>query len=391
MLIDGVNLAEGSNIANAIIGSGTTLPSTAEKGQLFYKDGEGLFIYSGTEWAASSSGSTFTTPVVAPSFSGAGTGLTGTAAGLSIGGNAATATTATSATTAGSATTATTATNNVLKAGDTMTGPLVLSGQPTLDLHAASKSYVDAVAQGLDPKASVRLATTANITLSGAQTIDGVAAVAGDRVLVKNQTTGAQNGIYVVASGAWVRATDADSSTKVTPGMYTFVEDGTVGSASGWNLITKAPITLGTTALVFSQFNGGTSYTAGTNVNITGNVISVPNANIPYDIAGAILGKPLGSAVVMRFVAVRNFTFPIDLSGSSARVSTAATASTVLTLMKNGVQFGTITFAAGGSAGTLSVPSATSFSFGNILTVVAPATADATFGDAQFTFVAQLT
>ena len=405
MLIDGVNLAEGSNIANAIIGSGTTLPSTAEKGQLFYKDGEGLFIYSGTAWAASSSGSTFTTPVVAPSFSGAGTGLTGTAAGLSIGGNAATATlatsattattatTATSATTAGSATTATTATtatNNVLKAGDTMTGPLVLSGQPTLDLHAASKSYVDAVAQGLDPKASVRVATTANITLSGTQTIDGVAVVAGDRVLVKNQTTGAQNGIYVVAAGAWARATDADSNVKVTPGMYTFVEDGAVGSASGWNLITKAPITVGTTALVFTQFNGGTSYTAGTNVNITGNVVSVPNANIPYDIAGAVLGKPLGSAVVMRFIAVRGFTIPATFAGTRATSATAATASTVLTVLKNGTQFGSLTWAAAGTVATLS-SSASTFVAGDILTVVAPATADATFGDAQFTFIATLT
>lgn len=393
MLIDGVNLAEGSNIANAIIGSGATLPSTAEKGQLFYKDGEGLFIYSGTAWAASSSGSTFTTPVVAPSFQGAGTGLTGTAASLSIGGNAATATTATSATTAGSATTATTATtatNNVLKAGDTMTGPLVLSGQPTLDLHAASKSYVDAVAQGLDPKASVRVATTANITLSGTQTIDGVAVVAGDRVLVKNQTTGSQNGIYVVAAGAWARATDADSNVKVTPGMYTFVEDGTVGSASGWNLITKAPITVGTTALVFTQFNGGTSYTAGTNVNITGNVVSVPNANIPYDIAGAVLGKPLGSAVVMRFIAVRGFTIPATFAGTRATSATAATASTVLTVLKNGTQFGSLTWAAAGTVATLS-SSASTFVAGDILTVVAPATADATFGDAQFTFIATLT
>ena len=402
MLIDGVNLAEGSNIANAIIGSGATLPSTAEKGQLFYKDGEGLFIYSGTAWSLSSSGSTFTTPVIAPSFSGAGTGLTGTAAGLSIGGNAATATsattagsatTATSATTAGSATTATTATtatNNVLKAGDTMTGALVLSGQPTLDLHAATKSYVDAVAQGLDTKASVRLATQFDISLSGLQTIGGVPTVAGDRVLVKNQSNAAQNGIYVAASGAWTRAIDADTSAKVTSGMYTFVEDGPVNAGTGWNLITKAPIVLGTTALTFSQFNGGTSYTAGTNVNITGTVISVPNANIPYDIAGAVLGKPLGSAVVMRFIAVRGFTIPAAFAGTRATSATAATASTVLTVLKNGTQFGSLTWAAAGTVATLS-SSASTFVAGDILTVVAPATADATFGDAQFTFIATLT
>lgn len=85
---------------------------------------------------------------------------------------------------------------------------------------AATKNYVDATAQGLDVKGSVKAATTANITLSGAQTIDGIALVAGDRCLVKNQTTTSQNGIYVVAASTWSRATDMDVWTEV-PGAFT--------------------------------------------------------------------------------------------------------------------------------------------------------------------------
>lgn len=91
---------------------------------------------------------------------------------------------------------------------------------PTVATDAATKSYVDSVAQGLDIKASVKVATTANITLSGTQTIDGIVLVASDRVLVKDQTTGTQNGIYVVAAGAWTRATDMASGSDAS-GAFT--------------------------------------------------------------------------------------------------------------------------------------------------------------------------
>jgi hypothetical protein len=122
---------------------------------------------------------------------------------------------------------------------------------------AARKADVDAAANGLDVKLSVRAATTANITLSGAQTIDGVSVVAGDRVLVKNQTTTTQNGIYVAASGAWARSSDADTNAEVHAGMFTFVTEGTTNADSGWVLATNDPITLGTTSLTFAQFSGG--------------------------------------------------------------------------------------------------------------------------------------
>jgi len=160
-----------------------------------------------------------------------------------------------------------------------MTGPLTLSGDPTSAFHAATKNYVDASIQGLDIKGSCRVATTGNITLSGLQTIDGVSLVAGDRVLVKDQTNAVENGIYVVSSGAWTRATDADTSEKMTSGTYTFVSEGTVNHGYGWVLITPDPITLGTSELTFTQFNGAGSIVAGNGLTQTGNSIDVVGGN----------------------------------------------------------------------------------------------------------------
>lgn len=158
---------------------------------------------------------------------------------------------------------------------DLLSNRIVNVADPTGPQDAATKAYVDASAQGLDIKESVLAATTANITLSGAQTIDGVAVGAGDRVLVKDQTTASENGIYEAAAGAWARAPDADTSADVTPGMFTFVEQGTANGDTGWVLTTDAPITLGTTALAFSQFSGGGDVTAGAGLTKTGQTIDV--------------------------------------------------------------------------------------------------------------------
>lgn len=146
---------------------------------------------------------------------------------------------------------------------------------PTSDSDAATKAYVDAVKQGLDIKDSVRAATTANIVLSGTQTVDGVALVAGDRVLVKDQVSASTNGIYVVAIGAWDRAHDANTSSKAHAGIFTFVAEGTVNADSGWVLTTNDPITLGTTALTFTQFSGAGQITAGDGLTKSGNTLNV--------------------------------------------------------------------------------------------------------------------
>lgn len=151
---------------------------------------------------------------------------------------------------------------------------------PTADTDAATKAYVDAARSGLDVKTSCRAATSANITLSGTQTIDGVAVIAGDRVLVKDQTTASANGIYVVAAGAWSRSTDADTDAEVHAGMFTFIEEGTLYADSGWVLTTNNPIVVGSTSLTFAQFSGAGQITAGAGLTKTGNTIdAVGTAN----------------------------------------------------------------------------------------------------------------
>lgn len=158
--------------------------------------------------------------------------------------------------------------------GGTMTGAITLSADPTQAMHAATKQYVDATAQGLDVKQSVKAATTASITLSAAQTIDGVSVVAGDRVLVKDQATASANGIYIVAAGAWTRATDMDAWTEI-PGAFTFVEQGTVNADSGWVCTADQGGTLGSTAITFAQFSGAGQITAGAGLTKTGNTLDV--------------------------------------------------------------------------------------------------------------------
>lgn len=130
-------------------------------------------------------------------------------------------------------------------------------------------------AAGIDAKASVRVATTANITLSGTQTIDGVAVIAGDRVLAKNQSTASGNGVYVVAAGAWSRATDADGTGEINPGAFWYVEEGTANGKTQWRLENTGTITLGTTSLTINQFGGaGVTYTAGDGITLGGNAIT---------------------------------------------------------------------------------------------------------------------
>lgn len=145
---------------------------------------------------------------------------------------------------------------------------------------AATKAYVDATKQGLDVKDSVRVATTGNITLSGTQTIDGISLSAGNRVLVKNQSTASENGIYdVVSGGSWTRSADANISAEVTSGMFVFVEEGSTNADSGWVLTTDGAITLGTTGLAFTQFSGAGQITAGGGLTKTGNTIDVATAD----------------------------------------------------------------------------------------------------------------
>jgi hypothetical protein len=150
---------------------------------------------------------------------------------------------------------------------------------PVNDQDAATKFYVDSVAQGLDVKASVVASTTGNITLSGAQTIDGVSIVAGNRVLVKAQTNAAENGIYVASNTSWSRSADANTWDELVS-AYTFVEQGSTYADTGWVCTVNAGGTLGTTPVTWSQFSGAGTYQAGTGLTLTGNTFSITNTAV---------------------------------------------------------------------------------------------------------------
>jgi hypothetical protein len=150
---------------------------------------------------------------------------------------------------------------------------------PTGAQDAATKNYVDTFAQGLDSHPSVKAASTANLTLSGTQTVDGIALVAGDRILAKDQTTTSANGIYVVAAGAWARALDQDTWAEV-PSAYVWVEQGTVNADSGWVCTSDQGGTLNTTAITWVQFTAAGAAIAGAGLTKTGNTIdAVGTAN----------------------------------------------------------------------------------------------------------------
>lgn len=125
----------------------------------------------------------------------------------------------------------------------------------------ATRQYVDdaitVAVNRLDNKQSVRVASTANLALSGTPTVDGIALAVGDRILVKNQDTASQNGLYLVAAGTWNRALDADASSEVTPGLTVYVEQGNAQADTIWKLVTDSPIALGSTALTFADITSG--------------------------------------------------------------------------------------------------------------------------------------
>ena len=150
-----------------------------------------------------------------------------------------------------------------------------------------TKEYVDAVKVGLDFKDSVRVASTANVTISGpGAAIDGITLSSGDRVLLKNQSTASQNGIYVFngAASALTRATDADADAEVTAGMFVFVEEGTVNADQGFVLTTDGTITVGSTSLSFTQFSGAGQIVAGDAITKTGNQLDVNDDNITLEV-----------------------------------------------------------------------------------------------------------
>ena len=155
--------------------------------------------------------------------------------------------------------------------GGTMTGALILASDPTTGLQASTKQYVDASLANAAWKSPVACATTTNITLSGEQTIDGITTSA-SRVLVKNQTTTSQNGLYISGAGAWVRSSDASTGAELV-NMAVFSTTGTINAGTLW-INSNNAITIETTSVTFIQFASGVAYTNGTGIGLSGAVFS---------------------------------------------------------------------------------------------------------------------
>jgi len=216
---------------------------------------------------------------------------------------------------------------------------VAVTQDPVSALQLATKQYVDAVAQGLDPKASCVAATTVDITLSGTQTIDGIALIAGDRCLVKNQTLSQNNGIYVVSASAWTRATDMDTWAEV-PGAFTFIEQGTTWADTGWVCTSNAGGTLGTTPITWVQFAGVGSYTAGTGLTLTGTQFSITNT--------AVTAGAYGSATQVG-------TFTVNAQGQLTLAGNTTVTPAVGSITGLGTGVATALAVAVGSAGAIVV------------------------------------
>lgn len=180
---------------------------------------------------------------------------------------------------------------------------------PTTASGIAIKSYVDAAVQGLSTKYSVKALASSNVTLSGTQTIDGVACAAGDRVLLTGQATASQNGIWVVASGSWTRPADFAAGSSQA-GAYVFVEGGTAAANSGWVLSGTSAVTVDTTSQTWVQFSGAGEITAGTGLSKSGNTLSIEN--------GGVLAVPHGGT------GAASLTGLVKGNGTSAMSAAAA-------------------------------------------------------------------
>jgi len=149
-----------------------------------------------------------------------------------------------------------------------------ISTTPANPTDLVNKNYVDMFVQGYAIKAECQVASTGNLTLSGLQTIDGYTTLVGDRVLVKNQTTQAQNGIYVAASGAWARSSDANTWNSLIS-AFTFIQNGSTQANSGWVCTISTGGTLGTTPVTWSQLASAASYFAGTGLTLSSYTFSI--------------------------------------------------------------------------------------------------------------------
>ena len=162
--------------------------------------------------------------------------------------------------------------------GGNLSGAIYWNGLPTNSSQLVNKNYVDNLITGLSWKQAVQAATTANIVLSGLQTIDGYSAQAGDRILVKNQTDSTTNGIYIVSSSTWARSTDCSTGDQLL-GSATYIINGTANEHTQWANSNLGSITIGTTKITYGQIAGSGTYTNGSGIDLNANSFSL---DIPY-------------------------------------------------------------------------------------------------------------
>ncbi len=254
-------------------------------------------------------------------------------------------------------------------------GRSYVTNSPLTAMEVAPKQYVDAVSAGLKFKDPVATATTANITLSGEQTIDGVLTSA-SRVLVKNQTTGSQNGIYVSAAGAWARSTDMDADAEI-PGALTFVSAGSVNGGKQFVVSTPSPITVGVTSIAWAIFfQAERADLAGTSNQIS---LSASGTDVLSGSTNITLSLPqnIHSAATPTFAGATlsglTASLPVFTNGSSALTTNAITGTGNVMMSASPTTTGTLTGAAANFSGAVSTGalSATSANLSSSLTFAA--------------------
>lgn len=232
---------------------------------------------------------------------------------------------------------------------------LINVGTPSADTDAAPKGYVDSVAQGLDVKGSCRAIATSNVALTGAQTVDGVSLVAGDRVLLSGQSNPVQNGIFVVATGAWSRAADMAAGSDGS-GNFTFVTEGSSYNDTGWVCTNSTgSAVVGTDALGFTQFSG-----TGSGVGGSGTTGKLPKWSGFSSLSDSILTEAGGVVTAAGDLNVTGF---YKVSGTQIALANLSDGATALrtNASKNLLTGNTLTIDSGATinvAGTLQIAGA---------------------------------